>query len=52
MAETIIFLAVLLISAGPIIAIGIAQYRSKEPVGFWSGKKPPKREQMVFLLED
>ncbi len=47
MAETIICLAILLISMGPIITIGIVQYRSKEPVGFWSGKKPPKREEIT-----
>lgn len=47
MAETIISLVVMLISIGPIIILGIVQYRSKEPVGFWSGKKPPKREQVT-----
>lgn len=47
MAETIICLVILLISMGPIITIGIVQYRSKDPVGFWSGKKPPKREQIT-----
>lgn len=47
MAETIICLVILLISMGLIITIGIVQYRSKEPVGFWSGKKPPKREQIT-----
>ena len=46
-AETVIFSVILLISAAPIIVIGIVQYRSKDPVGFWSGKKPPKREQIT-----
>ncbi len=46
-AEIIIFSVILLISAAPIIIIGIVQYRSKEPVGFWSGKKPPKKEQIT-----
>ncbi|MDE7428857.1 MAG: hypothetical protein K2N00_06255 [Lachnospiraceae bacterium] len=46
-AETVVFLVILLISAAPIIIIGIVQYRSKDPVGFWSGKKPPKREQIT-----
>ena len=47
MAETVIFSVILLISAAPIIIIGIVQYRSKDPVGFWSGKNPPKREQIT-----
>lgn len=47
MAETIIMLIILMVSIGPIIILGIVQYRSKEPVGFWSGKKPPKREQIM-----
>lgn len=42
-AETIISTVILLVSAAPIIIIGIVQYRSKDPVGFWSGKKPPQR---------
>lgn len=47
MAETVIFSVILLISAAPIIIIGIVQYRSKDPVGFWSGKKPPQKEQIT-----
>lgn len=47
MAETIITLIILMVSIGPIIILGIVQYRSREPVGFWSGKKPPKREQIM-----
>lgn len=46
-AETVIVLVILLVSAAPIIIIGIVQYRSKDPVGFWSGEKPPKREQIT-----
>ena len=47
MAETVIFSVILLISAAPIIILGIVQYRSKDPVGFWSGKKPPQKEQIT-----
>lgn len=46
-AEIIISLIVVLICIAPIIIIGIVQYRSKEPVGFWSGKKPPQKEQLT-----
>ncbi len=47
MTETIFCAVILLVSIGPIIILGIAQYRSKDPVGFWSGKKPPEREQIT-----
>lgn len=47
MAETIICFVILLLCVAPIIILGIGQYRSKEPVGFWSGKKPPAREQIT-----
>lgn len=46
-AETIICMVIVAISAIPMIIMGIVQYRSKAPVGFWSGKKPPEREQIT-----
>lgn len=46
-AENMIFSIILLMSAAILILIGIVQYRSKEPVGFWSGKKPLKKEQIT-----
>ncbi len=46
-AETVIVSVILLISIAPMIIIGISQYRSKDPVGFWSGKKPPRKEQIT-----
>ncbi|MBD5470807.1 MAG: hypothetical protein HDR19_06790 [Lachnospiraceae bacterium] len=47
MAEIVISSVVVLVSAMSVIMIGIVQYRSKDPVGFWSGKKPPKKEQIT-----
>lgn len=47
MAELVISWVILLVSAVPMIIIGIVQYRSNEPVGFWSGKKPPKKEEIT-----
>ena len=47
MAEIVITLVIILICTAPIIIIGIAQYRSEDPVPFWSGKKPPKKEQVT-----
>ncbi len=46
-AEGIITIVIVAISAAPEVILGIFQYRSKEPVGFWSGKEPPKREEVT-----
>ena len=32
-----------------MIILGIVQYRSKEPVGFYSGEEPPKREELTDI---
>lgn len=49
MAENIIaFVTVLLVSIIFII-IGVSQIRSKEPVGFYSGVKPPKKEELMDM---
>jgi hypothetical protein len=47
MAETIITIVILIICSFPLCVLGIMQYRSKEPVGFWSGRKPPQKEQVT-----
>ena len=47
MAEIVFSSVIILISTVPIIIIGIVQYRSKDPVAFWSGKEPPKKEQVT-----
>lgn len=46
-AEGIVAAAVAGIGIAPIIILGISQYRSKAPVGFWSGAKPPQKEQIT-----
>lgn len=48
-AETVIMLVILLYSAAPIIILGIVQYNSKKPVGFWSGDKPLEKEQITDM---
>lgn len=45
-AENIICLVILIICAVPLIVLGIFQMKSKEPVGFWSGVKPPSGEKV------
>ncbi|MCI9448111.1 MAG: hypothetical protein HFH36_12155 [Lachnospiraceae bacterium] len=47
MAEKIICMVIVLIGALPMVIIGIFQCRSKEPVGFWSGKKPPEKDRIT-----
>lgn len=46
-AENIICMVIVAISAMPMLIIGIVQYRSRKPVGFWSGKEPPREEQIT-----
>ena len=46
MAETIIIIVILLICSLPLVIIGISQYKSKKPVGFWSGQKPPEADRI------
>lgn len=47
MAEKIIIFTVLFICATPLIILGISQYKSADPVGFWTGQKPPAKEQIT-----
>lgn len=46
-AETIICMVIVAIASAPMIILGIVQYRSKEPVGFWTGKEPPRMERIT-----
>lgn len=45
-ADNIILLVIILICAIIFIVIGVCQTKSKEPVGFWTGVKPPAREKV------
>lgn len=47
MVEIIFSFIVFMICISPIIILGVVQYRSKEPVGFWSGKKPPQKDEIT-----
>lgn len=48
-AETVFSFALLLVSIAPVIILGIVQYKSKKPVGFWSGEEPPGKEQITDM---
>lgn len=45
-AETIIFLAIYILVALLMLCIGISQQRSKMPVGFYTGEKPPTEQEL------
>lgn len=45
--DNIFSMVVAMICISPILIIGIVQYNSKRPVGFWAGKEPPKEEQIT-----
>ena len=47
MAGMIISGVIVFLVAAIMIGIGICQIRSKEPVGFYTGEKPPKKEQVT-----
>lgn len=46
-AEAIFSLVVGVICMLPVLIIGIVQYKSREPVGFWAGKEPPGKDQIT-----
>ena len=46
MAGTIISGVIFCIVAMIMIGIGVSQLKSKEPVGFYTGEKPPKVDQL------
>ena len=50
LAEIIIGLVIMLYVAAVMLGIGISQYRSKKPVGFYSGEKPPKESELSDVL--
>ena len=47
MAENMITFGIILFASFIIIVIGISQVKSKEPVGFYTGEKPPKKEDLT-----
>ena len=47
MVESIFALVIYLLVAAIMLGIGISQYRSKSPVGFYSGEKPPMESELT-----
>lgn len=50
MGENIIATVVFSMVSLILIAIGLSQFKSKEPVGFYTGGKPPKVEELVDVI--
>ena len=46
MAGSIIYLTVLCLTAAVMIGIGVSQYKSRKPVGFYTGVKPPEEKSL------
>ena len=47
MAEFIFGFVIYLMVAAIMFGIGISQYRSQKPVGFYSGEKPPLEKELT-----
>ena len=47
MVEIFFALVIYLLVAAIMLGIGIFQYRSKSPVGFYSGEKPPMESELT-----
>jgi len=50
-AENILGFIIFLFVALIMVGIGVSQIRSKTPVGFYSGEKPPREEELINVHE-
>ena len=48
--EFIFGFVIYLFVAAVMLGIGISQYRSKKPVGFYSGEKPPLEHELTDVI--
>ncbi len=46
MAESLIYFAIMCLTAFIMTGIGISQLKSRKPVGFYTGVKPPEEKQL------
>ena len=49
--ESMIFLLIMIFTAGFMIGIGVYQLKSKKPVGFYSGEKPLKESELTSVRD-
>ena len=45
--EFVIVLFAVSVAVIPLLVMGIVQFRSRRPVGFWAGVEPPSSEQVT-----
>ncbi len=50
MAEYIISLIIFLLVTIVMIIIGVSQIKSKKPVGFYMGEKPPREDELLDVV--
>lgn len=50
MKENIIAFVVIVLVCIVMMVIGISQIKSKKPVGFYSGEKPPLEEELIDVV--
>ena len=50
MVEMIFGFVIYLFVAAVMLGIGISQYKSKKPVGFYSGEKPPLESELTDVI--
>ncbi len=50
MAEYIISLVIFLLVTVVMIIIGVSQIRSEKPVGFYTGEKPPREDELSDVV--
>ena len=50
MAEYIISLVIFLLVTVVMIIIGVSQIRSEKPVGFYTGEKPPREDELSDIV--
>lgn len=49
-AVNIICFAIYFLVALLMISIGVSQLKNQEPVGFYSGEKPPKKDELTDII--
>lgn len=49
-AVNVICFAIYFLTALLMISIGVSQLKSQEPVGFYSGEKPPNKDELTDVI--
>lgn len=49
-AVNVICFAIYFLAALLMISIGVSQLKNQEPVGFYSGEKPPNKDELTHVI--